>query len=135
MWQEFGFYTEWPVASRAAAGKGIHMTMVKEAKNVLKNGTTNVMSTVRRGRKAMERSLPMNGHRPVTKASRIIERQRTYRVPVGPIVLAVGIAALAATGAVLVRRLVTARYANDEEEFVAEDSPASLSEEELVTSR
>jgi hypothetical protein len=111
------------------------MTMVKEAKNVLKNGTTNVMSTVRRGRKAVERSLPMNGKGPVGKASRIFERQRTYRVPVRPIVLAVGMAALAATAAVLVRRLVTTRYASDEEEFTTEDLPAGQPEEELVTSR
>ena len=111
------------------------MTMVKEATNALKNGTSTVMSTVRRGTHAMERSLPINGHRPVKRASSIVEGRRTRRVPVGPIVLAVGVAALAATTAVLVRRLVAARDASDDEQFMAEDIPASQPEEELLTSR
>ena len=135
MWQEFRSYREMPVTNRVVAGKGILMTMVQEAKNALKNGSSTLMSTVRRGTKAMERSLPMNGHRPLNPASRIFERRRTYRIPVGPIILAVGMAALAATAAVLVRRLVTGRQACDEEEFVAEDLPTGQPEEELVTSR
>jgi hypothetical protein len=111
------------------------MTMVTEAKNALKNSTSNVMSTVRRGTKAMERSLSINVHRPVRQASRIVERQHTRRVPVWPIVLAVGVAALATTTTVLVRRLITARHASDEEGLTAEDFPASQPEEELVTRR
>ena len=111
------------------------MTMVKEAKNALNKGASTVMSRVRRGTNAMERSLPINGHQPVKQASRIVARRRTHRVPVGPIVLAVGVAALAATTAVLVRRLVTARHASDEEQFTAEGFPTSQPEEELVTSR
>lgn len=43
--------------------------------------------------------------------------------------------AVAATATVLVRRLVTARYASDEEEFMAEDFATSQPEGELVTSR
>ena len=111
------------------------MTMVTEAKNALKNGTSNVMSTVRRGTNAMERSWPINVRRPVKQASRIDEGRRTRRVPVWPIVLTVGVAALATTTAVLVRRLIRAAYASDEKGFTAEDFPASQPEEELVTSR
>ncbi len=111
------------------------MTMVTEAKNALKNGTSTVMSTVRRGTKAMEGSLPTNLRRPVKQASRIVEEPRTRRVPVWPIVVVVGVAAFATTTTVLVRRLIAARYVNDEEEFTVEDFPASQPDEELVTSR
>ena len=111
------------------------MTMVKEAKNALKKGTSHVMSTVRRGRNAMERSSPTYGYQPVKQASRIVDRRRTRRLPVWPLVLAVGVAALATTTAVLVHRLVTARYANDAEGFTGEDVPSGQAEEGVVTSR
>jgi hypothetical protein len=107
------------------------MTMVTEAKNALKNGTSTVISTVRRGTEAVERSLPINVQRPVKQAARLVEKPRT-RVPVWPIVLAVGVAAVA-TAVVLVRRAVKATYAIDGDEFTGELSPSEQSDEEMVT--
>ena len=110
------------------------MTMVTEAKNALKNSTSTVMSTVRRGTEAVERSLPIKVQRPIKQATHLVQKPRTRRVPLWPIVLTIGAAALATTAVVLVRRLVKATYAIDDEGFTEEISASGQPGEELVTS-
>ena len=110
-------------------------TMVTEAKNALKTGTSTVMGTVRRGTEAIERSLPIKVQRPVKQATRMAEKPRSRRVPLWPIALTIGAATLAVAATVLVRRVVKATYAIDDEEFAGEISASGLTDEELVTSR
>ena len=111
------------------------MTVVTEARNALKNGTSTVMGTVRRGTEAAQRSIPSGVQRRVKQATRLVERPRRRRVPFWPIALTVGVAALATTTVVLVRRVVRATYAVDAEDFSEETFPGDRPEDELVTSR
>jgi hypothetical protein len=110
-------------------------TMVTEAKNALKNGTSTVMGTFRRGTEAVERSLPTKIQRPVKQATRLFERPRARRIPLWPIALTIGATTLAVAATILVRRVVKATYAIDEKEFTGEDSPSGQPDEELVTSQ
>jgi hypothetical protein len=110
-------------------------TMVTDAKNVLKTGASTVVSTVRRGTEAAQRSLPAKFQRSAKQAASVIREPRARRVPLWPIVLTIGAATLAVAATVLVRRVVKATYAIDDAEFSGEVSPGGQLDEELVTSR
>ena len=110
-------------------------TMVTDTKNGLKNGTSTIMSAVRRGTEAAQRSLPVKFQRPAKPAASVLRDPRARRVPLWPIALTIGAATLAVAATVLVRRLIKAAYAIDDAEFAGKDSASGQPDEELVTRR
>jgi hypothetical protein len=110
-------------------------TMVTDTKNVLRNGTSTVMSVVRRGTEAAQRSLPAKFQRPAKQTTSVVREPRARRVPLWPIALTIGAATLAVAATVLVRRVVKATYAIDSAEFAGKDSASGQPDEELVTRR
>jgi hypothetical protein len=110
------------------------MNMVTDAKNALQNGTSTVLTAVRRRARAEERSLPLESHSPVKPAHRSSRAPLTRRVPVLPIALAVGVAVLGITSVFVARRLLVVRYAGDEGVFTADEVTSGKPDEALVTS-
>jgi hypothetical protein len=124
-----------PISAKSPWEGDVHVNMVTDAKNALQNGTSTVLTAVRRRAQAAERWLPLDSHEPVKPANRSSRVPLTRRMPVLPIALAVGVVVLGATGVFVVRRLLVVRYARDEGMFTSDDAPSGTPDEELVTSR
>jgi hypothetical protein len=82
------------------------MTIVTEAKGALQNGTSAVLATVQRRRKATRRLAGINPDKLLKQVTRRFEARRTRRVPLVPI----AIAASAAVVGVVVGTIVLCRY-------------------------
>jgi hypothetical protein len=120
------------------------MTIVTDATSALKNGTSTVLSTVRRRTKTTGGFIPTRSQKVVKQLTRRWHKAvpfkvaQTRPVPLAAIAIVVGGAAVAATAAILVRRYLAARGASeaDAEELngQAEASADGKPDEELVTS-
>jgi hypothetical protein len=120
------------------------MTIVTDAKSALKNGTSTVLSTVRRRTKTTGGFIPTRSQKLVKQMTRRwqkavpFKRSQTRRVPVVAIAIVVGGTAVAATAAILMRRYLAARGASEAEagELAgrAEALPDGKPDAELVTS-
>jgi hypothetical protein len=122
------------------------MTIVTDATSALKNGTSTVLSTVRRRTKTTGGFIPTRSQKVVKQLTRRwhkavpFKMAQTRPVPLAAIAIVVGGAAVAATAAILVRRYLAARGASEAEADAeelngqAEASLDSKPDEELVTS-
>jgi hypothetical protein len=120
------------------------MTIVTDATSALKNGTSTVLSTVRRRTKTTGGLIPNRSQALVQQLNRPWQKAvpfkmaQTRRVPLAAIAIVVGGTAVAATTAILVRRYLAARGASEadakELNGQAEASPDSKPDEELVKS-
>lgn len=120
------------------------MTIVTDAKSALINGTSTVLSTVRRQTKTTGGFIPTRSQELVKQVTRRwqkavpFKKLQTRRVPVVAIAIVVGGTAVAATTAILLRRYLATRGASEAEagELAgqAEALPDGKPDEELVTS-
>lgn len=101
------------------------MTIVNEAKSALQNGTSAVLSTVRRRQKLSRRLLPINTRKLAKQVKQLNRRfvmRRPRRVSALPIVLAVSGAVVGTATALVVRRYLATRAATNEESAVPEEA-------------
>jgi hypothetical protein len=122
------------------------MTIVTDAKSALKNGTSTVLSTVRRRTRTTGGLIPVTSQKVVKQVTRRWQKAfpfkmpKARRVPVVTIAIVVGGAAVAATAAILMRRYLATRGASEAEADAeelhgqADASPDAMSDEELMKS-
>jgi hypothetical protein len=113
------------------------MTMVTEVENALKNATSSVLATLGRRSETIGSFLPIDSHQVKKQIERPFKGSQTRQVPVVPIILAAGAAALGTTATVLlVRRLAARKRADAVSEFTGEErSPDGQPDADLVASR
>ncbi len=104
------------------------MTIVTEAKGVLRNGTAAVLSTVQRRQKTARRLTRVNPEKLLKQVTHRFQARQTRRVPVVPIAIAAS-AAIAGSiiGTIVLRRYLATEHVA-EETFPAAEETISANE-------
>jgi hypothetical protein len=91
------------------------MTVVDEARTALQNGASAVLTNVEHSKTA-RRLIPPKTQKMMKQVNRRIAAQKTRRLPIVPIALAVGLSVVGTVAGVMLSRYLAARKADDEVE-------------------
>jgi hypothetical protein len=91
------------------------MTVVDEARIALQNGASAVLTNVEHSKTA-RRLIPPKTQKMMKHVNRRIAAQKTRRLPIAPIALAVGLSVVGTVAGVMLSRYLAARKADDEAE-------------------